>query len=520
MKKRLLILALVIAGLLIRTYYIYYNTPIRLEFYEKMPQLDVTKHKKTKSILMYHYGAINIDNKTYSKNILQYAKHNKMDYFNTDTNFADKSLPQAVYSLFVKFNYEYVVIVPTNVYIKDKNKSINQLLKQAGDADMILCRNYNDHATINLDVIIFRNSEWTLYKLHQLYYNVQLNLDIVLDQLYVKYQHNTLLEFQEYLDAGIPYILTNICVYNEHALVSNRSSYMRYHDNLERDVKPISIYPWVPIRYTRFTTIPDSPVNDIQIPSKKCGKIPKLIFQTMETSLMITNVKQCIDQVKELNPDYKYYYFTSYDCRYFIAKHYPHILNAYDTLLPGAYKADLWRYCILHKYGGFYLDSRMLVYNSFESIITKKTEFMSCIDVNKNMIYQAILGAVPQSPFMKEAIDLCVDIIANRKNNVGDLGITGPKVMGVAVNMVLKRTIHKDLLNIHDDRVTLLRWNSLKSPKYLEISNTIFACHKYTKLLTDKEVDEETKHWIILSGKQHYSILYKEDNIYKVKLFK
>jgi hypothetical protein len=32
---------------------------------------------------------------------------------------------------------------------------------------------------------------------------------------------------------------------------------------------------------------------------------------------------------------------------------------AYDRLIPTAFKADLWRYCVLYKYGGVYLDIKL-----------------------------------------------------------------------------------------------------------------------------------------------------------------
>ena len=52
-----------------------------------------------------------------------------------------------------------------------------------------------------------------------------------------------------------------------------------------------------------------------------------------------------------------HYLFHDQDCRAFIESEYPpDVLMAYDRLIPTAFKADLWRYCILYKYGGAYLD--------------------------------------------------------------------------------------------------------------------------------------------------------------------
>ncbi len=55
-----------------------------------------------------------------------------------------------------------------------------------------------------------------------------------------------------------------------------------------------------------------------------------------------------------------HYLFCDSDCRSFIAREYPpDVLMAYDRLIPTAFKADLWRYCVLYKYGGVYLDVKL-----------------------------------------------------------------------------------------------------------------------------------------------------------------
>ena len=511
---RIIVIIIVILVLLSRIYYRLYRSSNFIDSYKNIPEaqgIDIGKHSKKNPILILQYGTA-IEKS--SKMVSEYAKKNGFDYM---TN-SYPSHWQLLIILFQKFRYDYILFVPPNVYIHDMGKNIIDLLRQAGDTDMILTRNETNFNTVNIEVGIFRYSDWTLYKLRQFFFEKELYLDIILDQVYSTYQQKTLAEFKDILDIGIPYMLTNICIFNEHVLLSDHSCLFRRIENININLRTNPIFPWDKISQGRFTTIETIPNVDISIPSKKIGKIPKIIFQTMESNLVLQNIKQCIDQIRKLNPDYRYYYFSSYDCRKFIKIHYNHLLEVYDRLLPGAYKADFWRYCILHKYGGFYLDCRMLVYASFDTIIQKQTEFMSCVDVNQNMVYQAILGAIPNSKFLKIAIDLCVDNITKRKNDIGDLGITGPKVMGNAINKVLKRTINEDLTNLHNDKIVLLRWDSFKYPKYLELNNSIFACHKYTKLMTDEEANEETKYWIMLSGKEHYSVLYNHNRIYKFDL--
>ena len=56
-----------------------------------------------------------------------------------------------------------------------------------------------------------------------------------------------------------------------------------------------------------------------------------------------------------------HYLFNDDECRAFIAREYPSdVLDAYDNLIPTAFKADLWRYCVLYMYGGVYLDIKLL----------------------------------------------------------------------------------------------------------------------------------------------------------------
>ena len=58
--------------------------------------------------------------------------------------------------------------------------------------------------------------------------------------------------------------------------------------------------------------------------------------------------ESCSRNVKKTNPIFEHHLFDDNDCREFIKNNFPEVvLQAYDGLIPGAYKADLWRYCIL-----------------------------------------------------------------------------------------------------------------------------------------------------------------------------
>jgi mannosyltransferase OCH1-like enzyme len=102
--------------------------------------------------------------------------------------------------------------------------------------------------------------------------------------------------------------------------------------------------------------------------------IPLNIFQTWHTKNLPSFMAKNIENLQKINPEFKYQLFDDNDCLDFIHDNYDtDVLNAYNMLIPGAFKADLWRYCILYKYGGIYLDIKYNCINDFKLITVTKT---------------------------------------------------------------------------------------------------------------------------------------------------
>jgi hypothetical protein len=84
------------------------------------------------------------------------------------------------------------------------------------------------------------------------------------------------------------------------------------------------------------------------------------IWRQLRDAGLPPKMYECIHDNLTLNRvgvDCIHYLFHDEDCRSFIEREYPpDVLMAYDRLIPTAFKADLWRYCVLYKYGGAYLD--------------------------------------------------------------------------------------------------------------------------------------------------------------------
>ena len=63
------------------------------------------------------------------------------------------------------------------------------------------------------------------------------------------------------------------------------------------------------------------------------------------------------NSIQENNPEIIFHLYDEKESREFIKNNFDNdVLEAYDRLSPSSYKSDLWRYCILYKKGGIYLD--------------------------------------------------------------------------------------------------------------------------------------------------------------------
>lgn len=84
------------------------------------------------------------------------------------------------------------------------------------------------------------------------------------------------------------------------------------------------------------------------VPHNYNTKIPKIIFQTLKTRRVSEQMYYAIQSILDKNPDYEYYLYDDQDIVAMITQYFDaSVVQAYNRLLPGAFKADLWRYCVL-----------------------------------------------------------------------------------------------------------------------------------------------------------------------------
>jgi mannosyltransferase OCH1-like enzyme len=223
--------------------------------------------------------------------------------------------------------------------------------------------------------------------------------------------------------------------------------------------------------------------------------IPLYIFQTWDKPIP-PKMKECMNNIQLENPEFEYHCFDQTECYDFIKNNFAQdVLIAYDNLIPGAYKADLWRYCVLYIHGGIYLDAKMKPVNGFKfSSLTDKEYFVRDLDFSGKGIWNGFMVCKAENPKLLNAINEVVINVKNRFYGSGVLEPTGP--------MLLKKQFTDFELNTLDYEVVYVNGEMV-------IKNT-----KNNNIIIEKDKNI-TKEQTNTSSKKHYSILWKEKEIYK-----
>ena len=139
------------------------------------------------------------------------------------------------------------------------------------------------------------------------------------------------------------------------------------------------------------------------------------------------------------NPEYKMFFFLDNECRQLIKQFFPpRVLNAYDLLVPKAFRADLFRYCALYILGGCYVDHKIIARKSFRALINDHDDLLVTYDTGeflgvKLRLFNGFMCSKRGDSRITKLID---DVVSNIEHQFhgyyflsqSDLSITGPMV--------------------------------------------------------------------------------------------
>lgn len=201
--------------------------------------------------------------------------------------------------------------------------------------------------------------------------------------------------------------------------------------------------------------------------------IPKIIHQTAK-NINNDDLKNNVENIKEKNPNWDYIFYNNEDMETFIKNNYEYeVLKSYNQINPkyGAARADFFRYLLMYKLGGVYLDIKSNITKPLD-IITKNQSYILSHWDNRNLEEHANWGlyyndflkgghflddfkrgefqqwqisCIPEHPFLKQIIKKVMHKIQYynpEKEGVGLMGVirtTGPIVYTLGILNSIKQ---------------------------------------------------------------------------------
>jgi mannosyltransferase OCH1-like enzyme len=166
------------------------------------------------------------------------------------------------------------------------------------------------------------------------------------------------------------------------------------------------------------------------------------IFQTHKSVNYINSKPKLVKAIKswlKYTNTFNYKFYNNAMCDDFIKNNFDDkIYNAYSLLPMGVMKADLWRYCIIYKYGGIYADTDTVCL--FNPHIFINDSLLTIVPENETHLCQWVFSAPPNSPILKSIIDLSVERILNTPIKGEHIihYLTGPSVFTDGIEKYLK----------------------------------------------------------------------------------
>ena len=158
------------------------------------------------------------------------------------------------------------------------------------------------------------------------------------------------------------------------------------------------------------------------------------------------------------------------------------VIYAFDTLIPGAYKADLWRLCVLFIEGGIYLDIKLNCINGFKLIeLTENEHYVR--DRIPYGILNSCMVCKQGNLYLLKCIHQIVNNVKRRYYGSTALSPTGPELLGL-IALKNKYLINVDMLHYKNGGYIIYKNRFVISTEYSEYNSE--RSHTYQSIHTER----------------------------------
>jgi mannosyltransferase OCH1-like enzyme len=166
--------------------------------------------------------------------------------------------------------------------------------------------------------------------------------------------------------------------------------------------------------------------------------IPKIIHQTFKTDKLPFITRWHISRFRKRNPEYAYEFYDDERIASFLQEHFDEeVFRQYQRLNIGAAKADFFRYAVMLKRGGVYIDVDSAINSRLDNFILGDDVAIISREHNQGMFVQWALIFEPGHPFMQKTLEMVLDNIRNNRYPHDVHKMTGPQVYSSAIKTCL-----------------------------------------------------------------------------------
>jgi len=201
--------------------------------------------------------------------------------------------------------------------------------------------------------------------------------------------------------------------------------------------------------------------------------IPRIIHQTFYERKLSGPLQANVDQLRALNPGWEYRFYDDDDIATFIKGNYPAwVWDYFERIDPryGAARADFFRYLLMYKVGGMYLDIKSTAVRPLDSVLLPDDRFILSKWYLPNGEYEHSDGFIydlrhipggefqqwhilcaPGHPFMKAVLEAVManmdayDPYLHQTGKRGVLRVTGPIAYTLAIRRIMDQHPHREV---------------------------------------------------------------------------
>jgi mannosyltransferase OCH1-like enzyme len=226
--------------------------------------------------------------------------------------------------------------------------------------------------------------------------------------------------------------------------------------------------------------------------------IPKTIYRSWKTQNFHPKIQKQMDKMLKLNSEYKQVIYTDEQIFDYVKSNYDsETFKAFERLNIMTARVDFWRYLILYKQGGIYLDIDSQINTKISNFLNEEDDCLITAETNPELFVQWGLFFDKKHPILEKTIsNVTKNIITNKYPN-DIVNTTGPGVFTESL-----QEIH---LKYHNETLDWKIINPRFDQKYLIVHNNdkynyrIFGVD-FNKNLSFKYKDtsylyQNAKHW-------------------------